>query len=180
MTRKLIMAGTVKKVGNHIQVGLDEIRDKPWAEPLGKGLAIGAKIVTGMENFIPGAGILGGAMAFGASLLNPEPSIADLQIELREIKELVNKDTQSKALLRALQKEQKELEERIENPAGEIRSNFDEIKTEMKQIFKSIEEENLALSDDISRMKDVISQTFLLVADVKYRVSLSYSNNVFF
>ena len=81
-------------------------------------------------------------------------------------------DSLSRALVRALQKEKRELEERIENPVGELKTSFDEVKTEMKMIVQSIEEENLALSEDISRMKDVISQTLLLVADVKYKVSL--------
>ena len=47
-------------------------------------MAVGAQIVSGMENFVPGIVILGGAMAFGASLLNPESSIEDLQKELQE------------------------------------------------------------------------------------------------
>lgn len=163
------MAGALIKAGKHVQEGLDKIRDKTWAEPLGKGLAIGGQIVTGMGNLVPGIGILGGAMAFGASLLNPEPTIADLQLELKEIKLEISDPSQSKTVLRALQRQQKDLEEKIENPLGEIKSNFEEIKTDMKKIFKSIEEESLGFSDDVSKLKDVISQTFLLVADVKYR-----------
>ena len=58
---------------------------KTWAEPLGKGLAVGAKIADGLGSFVPGANIVGGALAFGASLLNPEPTIEDLQEELQEI-----------------------------------------------------------------------------------------------
>ena len=165
------MAGALRKAGTHIQDGLARIQEKSWAEPLGKGFGVGAKIVDCMGSFVPGAGILGGAMALGASLLNPEPSIEDLQKDLQDIKEQLSDDSLSRALVRALQKEKSELEERIENPVGELKTSFDEVKTEMRKIFKSIEEENLALSEDISRMKDVISQTFLLVADVKYRVS---------
>ena len=167
------MASALREVGQHVQEGLEKIRAKPWAEPLGKGLGIGAKIVTEMGNFLPGAGILGGAMAFGASLLNPEPTIADLQTELQEIKQEMKNSSQSKAVVRALQRQQKELEEKIEKPMGEIKSNFTEIKTDMKNIFKSIEEENAALSEDVSKLKDMISQTFLLVADVRYRVCLN-------
>ena len=75
----LAMAGALRKVGAHIQDGLARIQEKSWAEPLGKGLGVGAKIVDCMGSFVPGAGILGGAMALGASLLNPEPSMEDLQ-----------------------------------------------------------------------------------------------------
>ena len=102
------MAGAIRKVGNHVKEGLEKIREKHWAEPLGKGLAVGAQIVSGMENFVPGIGILG------------EPSIADLQKELQEIKTGMVDAAQSKAIVRALQRQQKELEHQIENPAGEI------------------------------------------------------------
>ena len=164
------MAGALRKAGTHIQDGLARIQEKSWAEPLGKGLGVGAKIVDCMGSFVPGAGILGGAMALGASLLNPEPSMEDLQKDLQDIKEQLSDDSLSRALVRALQKETRELEERIENPVGELKTSFDEVKTEMRKIFKSIEEDNLALSEDISQLKDVISQTFLLVADIKYKV----------
>ena len=159
------MAGPLRKATSHIKDGLAKIQEKSWAEPLGKGLAVGAQIVDTMGSFVPGAGILGGAMALGASLLNPEPSMEDLQKDLQEIKMQLDDDSLSRALVRALQKEKRELEERIENPVGELKTSFDEVKTEMKMIVQSIEEENLALSEDISRMKDVISQTLLLVAD---------------
>ena len=149
---KLNIAGALRKLGKN--------KRKTWAEPLGKGLSIGAKIVTGMESFVP----------FGASLLNPEPTLEDLREELREIKEMMKDDMKSKVAARAFQRQVKELQQRIESPAGEIRSNFDEIKREMKDLLKSIEQENNMIFEDISRMKDVISQTFLLVADVKYRV----------
>ena len=100
--------------------------------------------MSGMENFVPGIGILGGAMAFGASLLNPESSIADLQKELQEIKTGMVYATQSKAIVRALQRQQKELEQQIENPVGEIKSNYADVKAEMRHILKSIERKMLS------------------------------------
>ena len=139
-----------------------------------RSLGVGAKIIESMGSFVPGSGILGGAMVFGASLLNAEHSIEDLQRDLQEVNKQLSDDSLmlSRAFVQALQKEKRYYEERLKNSVGELKTSFDEVKTEMRKIFKSIEEENLALSEDISRMKDVISQTFLLVADVKYRVSL--------
>jgi len=166
------MAGALKKVGQHVQEGLEKIREKEWAEPLGKGLAIGASIVNGMGSFLPGAGILGGAMSLGASLLHPEPTLEELREELLEIKQILKDDSKSKAATRSAQRQKKDIEEMIENPSGEIKSNFAEIKLEMKQISKSIQNSNCEIAEDIAKMKDVISQTFLLVADVKYRVCI--------
>ena len=129
-----IMSGKLRKAGQHVQLGMEKIRGKKWAEPLGKGLAISAKIVSRMGNFVPGTKILGGALSFGASLLNPE--------------------------------------QRIENSEGEIRENFVAIKKEMNELFKSVEQDNNNISENLSQMKDVISRTYILVADVRYRVSL--------
>ena len=94
------------------------MKAKPWAEPLGKALRISGKIAGAVEGLVPGANILGGALSFGATLLKPEPSLEDLQHELREVR---NSSAQS--------------------------------------------------SSEISKLKDIISQTFHLVADNRFKVS---------
>ena len=50
-----------------------KVQKKPWAEPLGKTLAITGEIIDGLD-FIPGAGIIAGALSFGSGLLSPEAS----------------------------------------------------------------------------------------------------------
>ena len=57
---------------------------------------------------------------------------------------------------------------------GEIRSNFADVKKDMKELLYKVEKENLDLSDELSRMKDKINQTFLLVADTRYKVRLRH------
>ena len=126
----------LRQCGAHVQEGLGKIRKQPWAEPLGKGLAIGAQIVKNMDGLVPGFALLGGAMSLGASLLKPE--------DLKEIKQ----------------------------QGGEIRSDFLDIKIEMQSILKNIQIQNLAISFEINQMRDNIKQTFMLVADIKYRVKL--------
>ena len=71
---------------NFIQDGLDKIRAKTWAEPMGQVLGVTAQVVDCVGNFVPGVGFLGAALKLGADLLNPEPSIQDLENELQEIK----------------------------------------------------------------------------------------------
>ena len=69
----------------HVDETLKKIQKKPWAEPLGKTLEVTAKIVEGVGGFIPGAGVIGGALFFGATLLNPAPSLQDLQKDLKQV-----------------------------------------------------------------------------------------------
>ena len=79
--------GKAKAAKSHVDESLEKVRAKPWASPLGKALQASSKVVGAVEGFVPGASIIGGALAFGATLLNPEPSVDDLQKQLREIKD---------------------------------------------------------------------------------------------
>ena len=61
-------------------------------------------------------------------------------------------------------------EQKVDGLQDELRSDFGEIKLEMKNILKNIKEQNSGISDEISTMKDMVSQTYLLFADIKYQV----------
>ena len=57
-----------KRAKNHVEEGLEKVRAKPWAEPLGKALEVTGKIVGAVDGFVPhrcqvGAGV---AVAAGA------------------------------------------------------------------------------------------------------------------
>jgi hypothetical protein len=160
----------------HVSAGLEMVRAKPWAEPLGKALEDSDKIVGCVGNFVPGAGIIGGALSFGATLLNPEPSLKDLKKDLKDIQKSLKEGAQGKAIVKALQKEQKDIEAKIDNPAGEIRADFDKVKGEMKGMFKKVSKFNKCIADDMSKMKDKITQTFHVVTDQRYRVSSNISS----
>ena len=64
---------------NYVNDGLEKVRSKKWAEPVGVALAGTATICEGLGNFVPGIGIIGGALKIGSSLLNPDVSLLDLQ-----------------------------------------------------------------------------------------------------
>ena len=66
------MASSLLRSGRE---GLEKVRAKPWASPLGKALEVSSKVVGAVEGFVPGANIIGGALSFGATLLNPEPTL---------------------------------------------------------------------------------------------------------
>ena len=129
MATSLLRSGLskAKKAKNHVEEGLERVRAKPWAEPLGKALEVTRKIVESVEGFVPGANIIGGALSFGATLLNPEPSVDDLQKQLREIKDTIEGSSNSVMVL-ALEKASQELEEKIAHPVGEIKVEFQEVR----------------------------------------------------
>ena len=156
----------------HVDVTLEKIQKKPWAEPLGKALEVSSKIVKGAESFVPGAGVIGGALSFGATLLNPTPSLKDLQNELQQVQDALQKSgSQNEVMMRALLREQADIKQRILHPEAEIKSNFKEIKGEMKEVLKMVYETSVKMAGTVGPMKDRISQTFHLVADSRYRVS---------
>ena len=71
---------------DHVEEALEKVRAKPWATPLGKALKVSGNIVDSFDSLFPGAKYLGGALSFGATLLNPEQAPEDLQDQLRDIK----------------------------------------------------------------------------------------------
>ena len=137
-------------------------------------MEVSSKVVGAVDGFLPGANIIGGALAFGATLLNPEPSMADLQKDLGDIKALL-KGTNSRAAQQGLEKVQLELEEKIAHPIGEVKVAFQDLRGDMKGILVEIRESNKKNSDLISGIRDVINKTFLVVVDTRFKVSLSAS-----
>ena len=171
------MLRKVKEAQNFVEEGLEKVRSKPWAEPLGKALQVSGKIVGAVEGFVPGVNIIGGALSFGATLLNPVPTIEDLQKDIRAIQEDISRST-SQAAVRALENEKRDLENKIAHPPEEIKKEFGEVKIAMKSILKEVEHSNDRMTEAMTRRKDLIGQTFQIVLDMKYRVNLiKYNKN---
>ena len=160
-----------KKAKDHVQEGLEKVRAKPWAEPLGKALEVSRKIVGAVDGFVPGAKYVGGALSFGATLLNPQPTPQELQKELRDIKATIE-GTTNETIVHLLEKHQQELEEKLANPVGEIKVEFEEVRADMKRIFYEVGESSKQMSKEVSKMSDLLSQTFHVVVDNRFKVSL--------
>ena len=105
----------------------------------------------------------------------------DLQKELRDIKATLE-GTSSRAGKLALEKVQMELEERIANPIGEVKTEIGEVTAEMKRVFVEIGKSHKTISDEISGVKDVTNKTFLVVVDHRFKVTasikLEYANHL--
>ena len=80
-----------------------------------------------LEGFVPGASILEGALSFGASILNPETTLEDLQKGLIEIKEVINDDAGTKATLNKLVAKEKERAASIAKTEAKMKENLTQI-----------------------------------------------------
>ena len=159
-----------KTTKDHVQEGLEKVRAKPWAEPLGKALEVSGKIVGAVDGFVPGAKYVGGALSFGATLLNPQPTPQELQKELKDIKATIE-ETTNKTVVHLLEKHQQELEEKLANPVGEIRVEFTEVRADMKRVFFEVGELNKKMTEEMAKMRDQISQILHVVIDSRFKVS---------
>ena len=65
----------------HIDEALTKVSSQTWSEPLGKACSVTGSIVSGLGIFVPGLGILGGALSLGSKVLNPTISLNDLRRE---------------------------------------------------------------------------------------------------
>ena len=171
MASSLLKSGVTKakKAKDHVQEGLEKVRAKPWATPLGTALQVSGKIVGAVDAFVPGAKYLGGALAFGATLLYPEPTPQELQEQLRDIKAIIEESSNEFAI-QALEKAQLELEEKIANPVGEIKVEFAEVRADMKRIFNEVGESSRKMTEEMSKMRGLINQTFQIVTDNRFKV----------
>ena len=157
------------KAKNHIDVGLKTVQAKSWAQPLGQALEGTSKLVEGLGSFLPAEGAIGGAMSFGATLLNPQMSPEDLKKEMQQIKQLLLV-IHSQGARQALVKLQDEMENKIRNPPEEIRGDFDEVWEDMKDVHKQVGEFNQAMARDMIRMREELRKTILVVTDIKFKV----------
>ena len=171
MASSLLKSGVAKakKAKDHVEEGLEKVRAKPWATPLGKALQVSGKIVGAVDGFVPGAKYLGGALSFGATLLYPEPTPQELQEQLRDIKATIE-GSSNEFMIQALEKAQLELEEKIANPVGEIKVEFAEVRADMKRIFNEVSESSRKMTEEMSKMKDLINKTFHIVVDCRFKV----------
>ena len=172
MASSILRSGVdkAKRAKNYVEEGLEKVRAKPWATPLGQALAVSGKIVGAVDGFVPGANIIKGALSFGATLLNQEPTVEDRKKELREITATIE-GTTTKSILHLLEKHQQELEEKLANPVGEIRVEFKEVRADMKRVFFEVGELNKKMTEEMAKMRDQISQILHVVIDSRFKVS---------
>ena len=65
---------------------VDKIRRHPKAPTVATALEMTGSVVNAMGSWVPGVGMVGGALKMGASMLDPDPKLSDLRREADEIK----------------------------------------------------------------------------------------------
>ena len=62
---------------SYVKDAVSKVRSQEWAEPVGKAMGATAAIFSAFS-FVPGMGIIGGALKLGSSILNPTVTLHDM------------------------------------------------------------------------------------------------------
>lgn len=163
------MARAFTKMKSYMAEAIEKVQSQSWSEPTGQALEVSAKIVSGLGDFIPGVGIIAGALSFGGKLLNPQPSMKDLHSEMLQIKETLEKQN-SPLVKRALLEEEKRIQEKIENPESELKQNMAEVKDDLKLLLPKVQQFSESITSELNEIRDTIEVTFRMVTDMRYKV----------
>ena len=64
------------------QEELDRVRRKKWAPKLATSLKVTGEAVSSVGSWIPGVGMIGGALKMASGVLDPKPLLSDIRKEL--------------------------------------------------------------------------------------------------
>ena len=131
----------------HVEAALAKVRGQTWSEPLGRACTVTAGIASGLGTFVPGFGIVGGALSLGASLLNPSATMNDVKRGKGE-NEANNSGTGS----------------------SEVKKDMEEVHAEVNELIKDIQRFSQSVDEEIKDIKDVVNRTFDIVVDTRYKV----------
>ena len=82
----------LEKVKNRLEEKLNKVRSQPWAQPLSTALETTGKLLGLIEGFVPGGKIIGGALSFAATLLDPQSPGFDVQTGLGQVEAGIHTD----------------------------------------------------------------------------------------
>jgi len=150
-----------------VKEGLDTVRSKPWAEPVGTALGVTASICRGLGDFVPGLGIVGGAINIGAKMLNPAPTLADIKRTEQEV--ISQLEGQTGMIKELLEHKLETLREEMKRPHSEILEDFDIVKKEVQSSASAMTQHMNAIGEELVDMKNIINHTYQLVRDTRYR-----------
>lgn len=166
--------GAIKKTVNkassgmsYVKEGIDKVRAKEWAEPVGTALKVTSSICEGLGTFVPGVGFVGGALKMGSCLLNPAPSLADLKRTQKEIEETMNGS--SGVVKDLLEKKLDELKEDMKNPQAEILQDCAVIKAEVQATATKMSDDMRQIEESLVDVKNIVDHTYQIVRDARYR-----------
>ena len=151
---------------SYVKEAVSKIRSKTWAEPVGKAMMATSSILE-CFNWVPGIGIVGGALKMGSSLLNPALSLEDLSKQVKEIETHMNGSTGYVKDL--LKKQIQEIEVQMENPQPELLDDFDIVRDEIQSSAITMSKDMTKIESDLSDVKNIVRQTYNIVVDSRYK-----------
>ena len=167
---KVHMKKAMNKVSDEmsfVKDGIEKVRSKSWAEPTATAMKVTSSICDRMGNFVPGVGLIGSTLRIGANLLNPAPTLADLRRSEQEI--VARLDGETGIIKTVLNRELEKLREDMKHPYTEIRTDLDAVKDEIQACFSDMTPHMRNISEELADMKNIISHTYQLVRDIRYR-----------
>ena len=165
----------IKKTAAFCSESLDKIRSSEWSAPAAAAMNVTGNIVQGLGTFVPGIGMLGGALKMGANILNPQPKLSDLRKTEKSLRldlEKLRHRSVSPIAIDALSKDLEGVQSSIENfnnNQTEIVEDFKRIKLDINDQFKIISGEMKSLESDVKELKDIVTATFELIVDQRYK-----------
>ena len=151
---------------SYVKDAIAKIRSKPWAAPVGTAMSTTASIAE-CFNWLPGVGIIGGALKIGSSLLNPAPSLSDLSKQIKDIEKHMNGS--SGYVREVLHKQISEIQYEMDNPQPELVQDYDMIRNEIQSSAVIICKDMTKIDSDLTEVKNVVRQTYNLVIDSRYK-----------
>lgn len=148
---------------------MEKLRDKPWASKLGLALSETGKLVSAAGNFIPGLGLVGGALSLGATLIDPPPSLDDIN-QLKKSLETITEDVARTTITSKIE----DMEERINSQQSEVRKDLGKVQSDMMKMLENVKTLNAEMSSEMDQIKGIAVQTFHLVVNLKYKVALQH------
>ena len=140
---------------------VDKIRRHPKAPTVAAALGVTGSVVNAMGSWVPGVGMVGGALKMGASMLDPDPKLSDLHREADEIK------TQLES---SIGRSHRALKEALNNVQEEIQSTYSSaIRAELQSSFESMAGDLNNIEVELTETKDLLLQTYLLTLDMRYK-----------
>ena len=140
-----------------VEDGIETVRSKPWAEPVGAALGVTASICNGLGSFVPGLGIVGGAINMGSKILNPAPTLADIK---RTEKEIIQQlEGQTGIIKDALEHKLEALREEMKRPQTEILEDFELVKREVQSSASAMTHHMQHINEELADMKNIINHT---------------------
>ena len=143
-----------------VKDGIDKVRQKQWAEPLGVAMGVTASICNGLGSFVPGLGMVGGAIQMGGKILNPAPSLADIKRSEKEILESL--EGQTGIIKETLEKRLETIREEMKRPQSEIVEDFQIVKKEVQSCVSAMTSDMRRLENELVDIKDIINHFNLL------------------